>query len=73
MKKILKYILSLPILAVCVVFDIIKLPIILVLFLPVSVFLFVIDWLRSDVVVTPISFCWESATVGIQIWLELVE
>ena len=72
MRKLLLYILSSPLFVIGLLFDLIKFPVVVVIFLPFSIFMWVLDLLRGGVILTPFEFCCDVATMGIQMWWEVV-
>ena len=72
MRKLLLYVLSSPLLIIGILFDLVKLPIILFILLPLLVYIWILDLLRGDVVVTPLEFCGETLIIGVEVWWEVI-
>lgn len=71
MRNILLLIISSPLLILFVIFDIIKLPVVIFLFLPLSIFMWIINIVkgcasfRDDV----LDIMWAITTIGIDLYL----
>lgn len=73
MRKLLLYILSSPLFVIGLLLDLIKLPIIIVIFLPFLTYARIIGLLRGDaIIIFPLEFCLECAVICIRVWWNVV-
>ncbi|OGU58293.1 MAG: hypothetical protein A2V66_03640 [Ignavibacteria bacterium RBG_13_36_8] len=73
-RKFLLFLISSPLLIIFLIFDIIKIPIILGLFLPIACFLWIIDLLkgRANFKEDVIGFLIFSSGIGIHIYMDII-
>ena len=70
MKKILIHILASPLLIILVLFDVVKIPI-LVIFTPLWALMATIAWLKGEEFLLW-EFLWDLSTIGLQMYKEIV-
>lgn len=74
MKRVLLWIIASPLLVVFVLFDVVKIPVVIGIFLPLAVFFRAIDWCKGAADPMPVGeFLADVSTLGLQMCAELLK